>query len=305
MLRMLDAQSIKRIIGMLKGKFLNFVLTGGSFMPIADTSMLIPAEQQPLAGRRVLVTAPRNYALRLAQAILARGGLPILMPTIETSLLTDYAPLDACLNQRVDFDWIAFTSRNGIEALLHRCEQLDLGISALSDCRLAAIGRDADRLAELGLGPDLVPDEPSPRGIVTALGRMPASSGQSILVPAPLVEGTDEPDVIPNFVAGLEEIGMQVTRVSAYRTRLLGSEHYTVELDLLRRGAIDAVAFSSAAEVAGFLAVVDRPDDYRSCAICCFGPYTAANARRMGLEPTVVASDFSSFDGFAAAIAAG
>lgn len=273
-------------------------------MPIADTAMLIPAERRPLAGRRVLITAPRTYALRFAQAILARGGLPILMPTIETALLDDYAPLDDCLRRRGDFGWIAFTSRNGIEALLYRCEQLGLGVAALADCRLAAIGRDAERLAELGLGPDLLPDEPSPGGIVAALGRMPASAGRSILVPAPLVEGVAEPDVIPNFVAGLEAIGMRATRVPAYRTRLLDRARYAVELDLLRRGAIDAVAFSSAAEVAGFLAMVAGPEDYRGCAICCFGPYTAANARQMGVAPTVVAADFSSFDGFAAAIAA-
>ncbi|NJN17895.1 MAG: uroporphyrinogen-III synthase [Oscillochloris sp.] len=272
-------------------------------MSIANTSLLIPAEQQPLAGRRVLVTAPRTYALRLAQAILAQGGLPILMPTIETVLLADYMLLDDCLRRRSDFDWIAFTSRNGIEALLHRCEQLGLEATALADCRLAAIGRDADRLAELGLDPDLLPDEPSPRGIVAALGRMPTSAGQTILVPAPHVEGFPEPDVIPNFVAELQNIGMCVTRVPAYRTRLLGREHYAVELDLLRHGAIDAIAFSSAAEVTGFLAMISGPDDYCNSTICCFGPYTAANAQHMGLEPAIVAGDFSSFDGFVAAIA--
>jgi uroporphyrinogen-III synthase len=122
-------------------------------------------------------------------------------------------------------------------------------------------------------------------------------------VPAPAVEGTPEPDVIPNFVAGLQAIGMRATRAPAYRTRLLGRARYAVELELIARGAVDAIAFSSAAEVAGFLAMVDGPEGYRRCLISCFGPYTAANARGMGLEPTIVAGDFSSFDGFADAIA--
>jgi uroporphyrinogen-III synthase len=273
-------------------------------MPFADTTLLAPSERQPLAGRRIAVTAPRNYALRFAQSILSRGGLPVLMPTIETSLLADYAELDGCLLQREHFDWIAFTSRNGIEALLHRCDQLDLTPAALADCRLAAIGRDAERLAALGLRVDLVPSEPSPRGIVAELSALPASPGQSVLVPAPAVEGTPEPDVIPTFVADLQAIGMRVTRAPAYRTQLLGRARYAVELGLIARGAVDAIALSSAAEVAGFLAMVDGPDDYHRCAISCFGPYTAANARRMGLEPAIIASDFSSFDGFADAIAA-
>ncbi|WP_129626564.1 uroporphyrinogen-III synthase [Candidatus Oscillochloris fontis] len=272
-------------------------------MLIADTSMLVSSEQQVLFGRRILITAPRNYALRFAQAVLRHGGLPILMPTIETDLLSDYTELDAALHQRAHLDWIAFTSRNGIETVLHRCDALQIPVKELNHCHLAAIGRDAERLREVGLRVSLLPSEPSPRGIVAELAQRPESRGQRILVPAPAVEGLEEPDVIPNFVAGLEEIAMIPLRVPAYRTRVLEARRYQLELDLIRRGAVDAIAFSSAGEVAGFLAMIDPPA--AGPAICCFGPYTAANARRMGLEPSVVASDFSSFDGFVEAIAAG
>lgn len=250
-----------------------------------------------------MITAPRSYALRLAGALLDLGGLPLFMPTIATTLLEDYTALDRCLAQRTSFDWIAFTSRNGIEALLHRCVQLGLPATALQACRLAAIGQDAERLATQGLRVDLLPAEPSPQGIVAELARLSASAGQAILVPAPLVEGMPEPDIIPAFVAGLQQIGMHVTRVPAYRTRLLDRGYYPHELELIRRGAVDALAFSSAGEVAGFLAMVDDPGDYRHCVIGCFGPYTAAQARRLGLAPAVVAEDFRSFAGFARAIA--
>ncbi len=273
-------------------------------MPIADTSLLIPSDQQPLFGKRILITAPRNYAVRFAQTILARGGLPVVMPTIETALLADYTELDRCLEQRTAFDWIGFTSRNGIEALLYRIENMGLPARALNDCRLAAIGKDAERLTTLGLRVDLVPAEPSPTGIVAELDRMPDDNTRTILVPAPEVAGVPEPDVIPNFVAGLERIGMCVTRVPAYQTRALERARYPIELDLIRRGAVDAIAFSSAAEIEGFLRMIDAPDDYQRCAIACFGPYTAANARRLGLVPDVVAANFSSFDGFAEALAA-
>lgn len=272
-------------------------------MPVADTTLLIPSDQQPLFGRRIAVTAPRNYALRFAQSILTRGGLPVIMPTIEIELLADYTELDRCLLERDAFDWIAFTSRNGIEALLHRTEQLGLPISALNDCRLAAIGKDAERLTGLGLRVDLVPGEPSPRGIVAELAEIPEIGSQAILVPAPEVTNVPEPDVIPNFVAGLEQIGMRVTRVPAYQTCVLDRVRYALELALIRQGAIDAIAFSSAAEIEGFLRMVDRPDDYSRCAIGCFGPYTASNARRLGLAPAVIATDFSSFDGFVDALA--
>ncbi len=266
-------------------------------------AMLRPAEELPLFGRRVLLTAPRTYAPRFAAAILARGGLPVLMPTIETTLLDDYAALDECLRQLETFDWIAFTSRNGIEALLYRCEQLGLPPTALRACRLAAIGKDAERLAELGLRADLRPREPSPRGIVDSLKALESTGGAAILVPAPVVEGVPEPDVVPTFVTDLQRIGMRVTRAPAYRTRALDGGRYAPELALIRQGAIDAIAFSSAAEIVALLAMVNAPQDYAHCAICCFGPYTAAHARRIGLSPNVVAEDFGSFDGFATAIA--
>ncbi len=273
--------------------------------PLSDSvrAMLRPAEELPLFGRRVLLTAPRTYALRFAAAILPRGGLPILMPTIETTLLDEYAALDAYLRQLETFDWIAFTSRNGIEALLYRCEQLGLPATALNACRLAAIGKDAERLVELGLRVDLMPREPSPRGIVDSLKALESTGGAAILVPAPVVEGVPEPDVVPTFVTDLQRIGMRVTRAPAYRTRALDGARYAPELALIRQGAIDAIAFSSAAEIAALLAMVNAPQDYAHCAICCFGPYTAAHARRMGLSPAVVAEDFGSFDGFATAIA--
>ncbi len=266
-------------------------------------AMLRPSEALPLFGRRVLITAPRTYAPRFAAAILDQGGLPLLMPTIETTLLDDYTALDACLRQCATFDWIAFTSRNGIEALLYRCEQLGLPPTALNASRLAAIGKDAERLAEYGLRVDLLPREPSPHGIVSGLATLAAGSAAAILVPAPVVEGVPEPDVIPTFVADLQRLGMQVTRVPAYRTRALDGARYTLELALVRQGVIDAIAFSSAAEITAFLAMVSGPQDYDRCAICCFGPYTAAHARRVGVPPAVIANDFSSFDGFAAAIA--
>ena len=82
-------------------------------------------------------------------------------------------------------------------------------------------------------------------------------------------------------MTGLQQLGMQVTRVPAYITRCLHKSLYPVELNLLQSGNIDAIAFSSTAEVASFLQMIDSPRDYQNCAIACFGPYTAANARKL------------------------
>jgi uroporphyrinogen-III synthase len=263
---------------------------------------MIPSVQLPLHGKRILVTAPSNYAARLAQHLIHQGGLPFLMPTIETCPLEDFTELDAALQHIETFDWISFTSRNGINGFFQRLEDLGLNSLILSKSKFCAIGLDAERLAGLGVKVDFVPKEPSPAGIIAELATIPNIANKRILVPAPQVVGVPEPDVIPNFIAGLEKLGMKVTRVPTYQTRCLDKRIYEVELNLIRQGKIDVIAFSSTTEVVGFLQMVDSKTDYEHCVIACFGPYTAANATKLGLNVSIIAQDYSSFAGFADAI---
>ena len=262
---------------------------------------LTPSHRLPLWGKRILVTAPRTYASRLAREIVDLGGLPVLMPTIETCWLEDYTALDLALQQLDRFDWIAFTSRNGIDAVAERLNAL--GLSPSARCRSIAIGRDAGRLAELGFRADLIPAEPSPNGIVAELSPISDIASQTILVPVPEVIGIREPNIVPDFMAALENLGMSVTRVPAYATRRSLPNGYEIELNLVRQGQIDAIAFSSSAEIESFLGTIDSPQDVAGCAIACFGPYTAANAKALGMTVAIVSEDYSSFAGFARAMA--
>ncbi|NEP13782.1 MAG: uroporphyrinogen-III synthase, partial [Symploca sp. SIO2C1] len=257
---------------------------------------LIPSTQLPLYGKRILVTAPRNYASRLSQQIINRGGLPIVMPTIETCYLEDYSQLDTALKRIDQFDWIAFTSRNGIEAFFQRMQLLAIPTSALQNCQLCALGKDSERLFAFDVKVDLIPTESSPQGIITELSKIADIQEKSVLVPVPKVVGVPEPDVVPNFVAGLQKLGMQVTRVPTYTTRCLDKDLYEVELELISQGKIDAIAFSSTAEVEGFLQMVNSPRDYEHCIFACFGPYTAANTQKLGLNVSIIAQDYSSFE---------
>lgn len=273
---------------------------------------MIPSHQLPLHGRRILITAPRNYAARLAQAITDKGGLPILIPTIETCYLDDFQELDRVLNQLDKFTWVAFTSRNGIDAIWQRIQVLSLNIHNYKNLSYCAIGEDAKRLINLGLIVDLIPNEPSPTGIIQELAKIPDIQNQKILVPVPQVIGIPEPDVVPKFISGLVELGMEVTRINAYQTRIINKikQFYDAELDLLRQGKIYAIAFSSTAEITAFLSIfngsgeaVNQLVHQHNCKIACFGPYTAGNARELGLHVDIIAKDFSSFVGFAEALA--
>ncbi|MBW4615235.1 MAG: uroporphyrinogen-III synthase [Desmonostoc vinosum HA7617-LM4] len=264
--------------------------------------MLTPSAQLPLYGRRILVTAPRNYAARFSEQIIQKGGLPILMPTIETCYLSNYAELDIALSQIDTFDWIVFTSRNGISGFFQRMNDLDIPTSMLQNCRLCALGKDSESLLSFCGRVDLVPPESSPVGIVAELAKIPKINQQKLLIPAPEVVGIVEPNVIPNLISELQKLGPQAIRVPAYLTKILDKSIYEVELNLIRQGMIDVIAFSSTAEVESFLKMVNFPSDYEHSIIACFGPYTTANAQKLGVNVSVVSKDFSSFEGFVEAI---
>lgn len=267
------------------------------------TDLLLSTAQLPLRNKRIVITAPRPHAGRLATALILQGGLPIVMPTIETYGLDPSPRLDHALLHLKDFSWMAFTSRTGIQAVILRLQQLDIPLFLLNQCHMCAIGQDAERLQELGVRVDLIPTESSPAGIVAELAQIPEIETQRIFVPIPQVEGIPEPDIVPKFIADLKQLGLDVISVPTYVTHRLDATDYAVELEQIRQGQVDAIAFSSTAEISALLQMVDAETLMKHCVIACFGPYTAGNAEDLGLSVDIVSQDFSSFTGFAAAIA--
>jgi uroporphyrinogen-III synthase len=265
---------------------------------------LTPYNQLPLYGKKILVTAPRNYAKRLCEQIINYGACPIFMPTIETCFLedADYIELDLGLKEIDKYHWIAFTSRNGIDAFFYRLEALNFSISRLESVKLCAIGKDAERLKEYTNRVDLIPKEASPQGIIHELSQILDINKQRILAPVPKVKGITEPNIVPNFIQGLKRLGMEVTRVPSYMTRPLPPDIYQAEIELLKSNQIDIVAFSSAGEILSFLQMFDMTQE-NNFLVACFGPYTAETAETLGLKVSICSQVFSSFQNFVEAIA--
>lgn len=263
---------------------------------------LIARTALPLYGKTVLFTAPRNYAGRLGQLLIERGARPVWMPTISIEPLADYSAFDEVIRERDKYDWIAFTSRNGIDAYLNRLEALGLRPADVAGLKTAAIGNDARLLEQAGLKPALVPPAPSPTGIVEELRRRGQVSGV-VIVPAPDVVGMDEPAVVPDFIRGLEAIGLKTRRVPAYVTAR-ETANLEVGTRMLLAGEVDIVAFTSRGEIDSLLLHLgERRDVLNSrAALACFGPITSAGARLRNLTVDIVAADYSRFEGFVAAM---
>ncbi len=258
---------------------------------------LIAKKDLPLYGRRILCCAPRNYAQKLIRLLALHGALPVWMPTIAIEPMDDYTELDEALKNLERFQWVSFTSRNGIEAFFDRLDALGLDLNVLEKTRVSALGNDAKLLEEYGVSVDLLPARASTKGVVEELKRRGQKSGR-ILLPVPEVYGMAEPPVIPDYVRWLEELGMDVQRVPAYATRRV-TGGLEPELEMILAGKVDLIAFTSVGEVDSLLFMLDeKRDALAKHTIACFGPVTADGARQRGVHADIVSEQYSSFEFF-------
>ena len=204
-----------------------------------------------------------------------RGAVPILAPTIE---ITPAPPqvLDPALDELVggSFKWLVLTSRSGAEALLDRAAQRGIAASELR-AEVAAIGEGtAQALRERGVEPSLVPDTFTSE----ALGRsMPEGTGHMLLARA---------DIAPS---GLEEElarkGWTTERLDAYRTTFPAAIPVEARRALEEQG-IDAVTFTSASTVAGYVRLAEGVP---TPLVASIGPVTTRAAREAGMRVAVEA----------------
>jgi len=252
---------------------------------------LVLREDLPLLGRRVMFTTPRNYAGALGKLLLERGARVVWAPTIEIWPMPDYTELDKALRDLRSYQWIAFTSENGVEAVWDRMAALGLPVSALKDVKLAAFRADSAALDKRGLKADLIPVEMSTRGIVNELARRGIRSGR-VLVPVPEVIGLKEPRIIPDFVSELRRIGLEPHRVPAYTTGPATGD-ISFELDQLRAGKIDVLVFTSSAEIYAMLSLLgDDRNLLEAAPIAYMGRFIKDTAQEAGLPLQITIQEY-------------
>jgi uroporphyrinogen-III synthase len=257
--------------------------------------VLVSQADLPLFGKRILFCTPRNYAAKLSRLLVLRGARPVWMPTIIIEPMQDYAEFDAAIRNLSRYRWLAFTSRNGIEAFFDRLSAIGLDTGILKHTKLAALGNDGNALEERGLSVDCLPAVATTKGIVEELQRRGENTGR-ILVPVPEVRGMDEPSVIPDFVGWLRDAGMDVHRVPAYVTMRV-AEGLAAEKRMILDGELDLIAFTSVGEIESLLYVLgERQDVLENYPMAFYGPMTAGGARQRGLEVAIVAENSWAFE---------
>ncbi len=239
----------------------------------------------PLAGRRVLVTRPHGQASRLSTALAEQGAIPIEVPAIRIEPPESWADLDAAI-ARGGYDWVVFTSVNGVAAFFERLGVAHRDASWFAGSKVAAIGPETARtLARAGVSASLVPDEYVAEALVACIADERDLTGARILLPRADIarEALQE---------GLRVAGAIVHSVVAYRT---APEIASPELVAkLRAGQIDVVTFTSASTVRAVVQMLGGdPTPLTQPAIACIGPITAATAAGLGLRVNVVAERYT------------
>jgi uroporphyrinogen III methyltransferase / synthase len=244
-------------------------------------------DARPLFGRRVLVTRSRDQAAELVDLLEAQGAEAVEAPLIDIVPPDDFGPLDAACERAGAYDWIVFTSANGAGAFMDRLLQGPRDVRALAGARLCAVGPGtAAKLSRHGLKVDLIPEDHSAAGVVTALREVGPIKGKRVLFPKADIAR----DTVPEE---LRAAGAEVTEVIAYRTVNAESDaHLDIYRQLLDR-RIDAVTFSSASAVRAFVTVYgeDQAVDLLShTVVATIGPVTADAALRYGIHAQVTPS---------------
>ncbi len=239
----------------------------------------------PLFGKRVVVTRSRAQASRLSSKIRALGGDPFEFPTIAIEPPQSWESLDEALRQISSYDWVVFTSVNGVDYFWQRLEQAGKDARSLSCVKLAAIGpATAEALLAHGLRADLVPEEYVSEAILESI--LPVDR-QHILLPRADIAREDLAD-------GLRKAGAQVTEVTAYQTKLSSTDKAEELHNLLEAGEIDVLTFTSSSTVRNFIEILGPlPTNLGSLKVACIGPITAGTARELGLPVHIVAEEYT------------
>ncbi len=236
-----------------------------------------------LIGKRVLVTRPRAQSADFIAKITALGAVPVIFPTIEISMIEDTTLLDTAIANLATYQWIIFTSVNGVTAFFQRLKDLGKRTEVLAGIRIAAIGPATESaLIEMGAHPCFVPEEHVAEAILPGLGDV---TGQKILLPRAEIARKA-------LVDALKKQGAFPDEVAIYRT--LPTRPDSSSMTELQKG-VDIATFTSSSTVNNLFDLFgeNTREILKGAVIACIGPITAETARTRGLNVSIVAADYT------------
>jgi uroporphyrinogen III methyltransferase/synthase len=241
-------------------------------------------DKLPLFGKRVLVTRAEHQTKELSRLLLQRGVVPVEMPVIKISPPGNWKELDKAILNLKNYDWIVFTSVNAVDIFWKRLRAKKLDARQFAGNKIGAIGpATAGALEERGLHPDYVPKIYTSQSFLTGLKKQDVA-GSRVLLPRADIAGNE-------LSQGLVKLGAKVHQVTAYRTATV-TDSSSQAKQMLLRGEIDVITFTSASTVNGLLAILGQKwEIIKQARLACIGPNTVAALADKGLKADIVARE--------------
>ncbi len=241
-------------------------------------------ENRPLHGKTVVVTRMEHEAADLASPLQFLGADVIVEPTIQLASITNYGHVDHALQNLADYDWLVLTSKNGVDALFSRLEQLGKDARWLAAVKIAVVGSGtAAGLEKYAIKPDLIPPEAVGESLAETLIKQGIAKKKVLLLRADIARS--------RLPAQLNEAGAKCDDLPIYRTispRKLSQDFlYRLEHD-----QIDWITFTSPSTFSNLLNLLGRKRGHKlwSCQLASIGPVTTRAIREAGFMEATEAS---------------
>jgi uroporphyrinogen III methyltransferase/synthase len=245
-------------------------------------------EKRPLLGKRIIVTRARQQASDLVGQLSDLGAECLEYPTIRIIAPKDPEPLQQALKNLPTYDWIVFTSVNGVIHFFEHLFAAGKDVRALSKMQTAAIGpATAEQLRKFGLYSDIVPEAYRAESVVEAFKEMNLK-GKKVLLP----RAREARPILP---VELTKMGAQVDEIPAYET-LKATENAGDLTKQLEEKRVDLITFTSSSTVKNFKALLP-PDSFQKLmqgvVIASIGPITTDTAKQLDFDVHISAEPFT------------
>jgi len=244
-------------------------------------------DTQPLFGKRLLLPRPKQQAQASARAIRERAAEPVVFPVIEIVEPPDPERLRRAASELGSYDWVLFTSANGVERLFAALDALGLDARAFGRAGVGVIGpKTAEALRQRGVRADVLAEEFVGEGLAEAV--LARGVGRRVL----LARALEARDTLPDL---LRRAGAEVDVVAAYQTVPVGSEQGRILEDLIEGGKLDVVLFTSSSTVDSVVRLLGaRAGELLSrVTLASIGPITSRTLSVHGLHAAVTAERYT------------
>ncbi len=251
--------------------------------------------RQPLFGKNIVVTRDVPGNIDFANIIICHGGNPIKFPTIKIRPLTQKNDFLHTLAKITEYDWIIFTSGNGVAVFFEALQSLGKDARIFGSTKIAAIGgKTADRLSEFGIRADFIP------GVFTSkeLGRQLIAhtnlKNKKILLLRSKIASNELADLLKKAAAEVNDVAIYTAEKAKSKNMWLIEE--------INKGRIDFLTFASPSSVDNFFEqVLADLVNSANTKVASIGPVTSERLKTTGVSVDITAAEHT-LDGLISAI---